>query len=107
MRTSKRREEIERLLERRDREGLTYAEVARIAGIRPSTVTTWAWRLRREGRRPARRSGRQSFVEIVPRDCERDGARVEIELRSGRRVIVPAEVGPEQLTRIVRALESC
>jgi transposase len=49
MRTSKRREEIERLLHRREREGLTYAQIAAIAGIQPSTMSTWAWRLRREG----------------------------------------------------------
>ena len=109
MRTSQRREEIERLLEQRKREGLTYAQIAKIASIRASTMTTWAWRLRREGRRRRWRNGgdRQSFVEIVTSDGPEDGARIEIELRCGRRIVVPAGVGRDQLTRIVEVLESC
>lgn len=109
MRTSKRREEIERLLERRDREGLTYAEIARMAGIRPSTMSTWAWRIRHEGRRTRRRQqdGRQSFVEIVAGGGHSDATHIEIELPNGRRITAPANIERDHLTQIVQALESC
>jgi hypothetical protein len=98
MRTSKRRDEIELLLERRDREGLTYAEIARMAGIRPSTMSTWAWRLRRDGRRrsaPLKGRG-QGFVEIVAGAAPTQEARIEIELSNGRRVTVRPSCRPQQ-----------
>ena len=52
-----RREQIRRLLERRDREGLTYRELARRTGESPRTLAWWGSRLRRE------RSRSRGFVE--------------------------------------------
>jgi transposase len=109
MRTSQRREEIERLLERRDREGLTYAEIAKIAGIQRSTMSTWAWRLRRERRRARGREHRQSqgFVEILTGGSTSTDARIEVEVRGEIRVSAPADLDPRRLAELVRALESC
>ena len=58
MKQRRRREEIERWLEVRDREGLTIRETADRAGIPAGTLSWWTHRLRQE-----RRAG---FVEVVP-----------------------------------------
>ena len=57
--TQSRRAEIAALLARREREGLTYAELAEIAGIAKTTLSWWSWRLRRE------RVDEPGFVEVA------------------------------------------
>ncbi len=99
-----RREEIRRLLETGKQRGLTYAEIAASAGIAPSTLATWAWRIRRERKQDPARSAR--FVELVP-EKDVNGDRVEITLVTGRRISVATSIDRQQLADIVTALESC
>src|ERR1043165_6140493 len=103
MATTKRRAEIAQLLERGKREGLTYAKLAEIAGIQPSTMSTWAWRLRRERRERGEPEGGTEvpeFVELIGAGSTPD-ARVEIELRSGRRILVTPDIDSDRLARLI------
>ena len=59
---STRAEEMADLLAYREREGLTYAELAEETGLAKSTLSWWSWRLRRESR--------LSFAEVVVDDDE-------------------------------------
>src|SRR5262245_43322660 len=96
-----RREQIRRLLERREREGLTYRELARRTGESPTTLAWWSSRLRRE------RSRSRGFVELVPRTgtgASRPGS-FEIVLGSGRRVVTPADFEEGALRRLLAVLE--
>lgn len=98
-----RRTEIGRWLAVREREGLTFRELARRSGICAGTLGHWAWRLRRERKRAG------SFVELVTSPQALDGAssRVEIVLRGERRVIVDAGIEVEALARVLAAVERC
>ena len=101
-----RRREVQRWLALRDREGLTYRNLSARSGIPANTLAHWAWRLRRE-----ERSTRESapFVELVSAPLHEAGApgRVEIVLRSERRVVVDAAIEPAVLTRLLVAIERC
>ena len=102
-----RRAEVEHWLALRDRENLTYLELSRRSGIRANTLAHWAWRLRRE-RSP--RSDAPPFVELVPKaesSREMAASRIEIVLRSDRRVIVDASVDADALARVLAAVERC
>lgn len=98
-----RREEIRRLLERREREGLSYNELAEECGLSPKTLSWWSWRLRRDRR--GRRN--RSFVELVPsgHTDRRVGEEFDVLLRSGRRISLSRDFDEETLVRLVRVLE--
>lgn len=98
-----RREEIRRLLERREREGLTYPELARESGLSPKTLSWWSWRL---GRGKRRHKGR-AFVELVPSEHADDGAgrEFDVRLRSGQRILLSRDFDEEALGRLVKVLE--
>jgi hypothetical protein len=115
MAAMERREEMRRLLGRREREGLTFVELAQQTGIPVGTLASWAWKLRREGggSRAARSRGHApGFVELVP-GPEIDGDRVhgagafEVVLMNGRRVLVREGFDEERFVRLVQALERC
>ena len=102
-----RRREVQRWLALREREGLTFRELARRSGICAGTLGHWAWRLRREERDG--RGHRGGFVELVP-DAAAEAApssRVEIVLRSERRVIVDAGIDAAVLGRLLAVVERC
>lgn len=90
------------MLARRDREGLTLAELSRRTGVPTGTLGWWASRLRREV--PA------GFIELVelPAPAEATGAtgRVELVLKDGLRVVLPCGIDAAEVQRLVRALES-
>lgn len=98
-----RRREIERWLALREREGLTFRELAWRSGISAGTLGHWAWRLRREARRE------RGFVELVPSSPPPSAAssRVEIVLGNERRVIVDMAVDVEALARLLAVVERC
>ena len=96
-----RREQIRRLLERRERQGLTYRELARQTGESPRTLAWWSSRLRRA------RSRSRGFVELVakPASTAPRAGSFEIVLGSGRRVLAPAEFDEGALRRLLAILE--
>lgn len=93
---------MRRLLARREREGLTLAELSLRTGVPTGTLGWWASRLRRD--RPA------GFVELVerpaPAEAKAPAGRIELVLRDGLRVLVPGGVDAAEVQRLVRALES-
>jgi hypothetical protein len=102
-----RREEMRRLLVRRERERLTYAELARRTGESAQALAWWAWRLRHEGRGPDRAIRRPEFVEVKVSDEPSElRTGLELVLASGHRVVIGRGFDEETLRRIVRAL-SC
>lgn len=105
MRTADRREEMRRLLARRQREGLTFAELSRQTRIPVGTLAWWSSRLRSE---PA--GDRAGFVELTaevePQVQSRGGGRLEVVLVGGRRLIVPCGFDAGEVLRLVRALEA-
>ena len=104
MKQSEKREQYERLLGRREREGLSYRELAEASGIPMGTLAWWGSRLRKG---KAKRGGRRRrFVELVPGTVEAaGGGHYELQLLSGRRVIVEGAFEDEALARLVRVLE--
>lgn len=92
------------------RSGQTAGEFAAAIGVKPATLTYWAWRLKREGRdsqpRPRRGSGARGahpFVEVIV-DGPAAGGFV-LELGDGRRLRIPAGFEAPALTRLLAALE--
>ena len=91
--------------------GLTAKEFAAEAGLNPSTLSYWKWRLR--AKRPARarqaraKSARGqvsplSFVEVARAAAAAEP--FEIELGSGVRVRVPGSFDAEALSRLLGVL---
>lgn len=94
------RSRMEALLARRERRGLTFAQLAAESGVPLTTLCWWSARLRRE------RAG-QGFVELVPAaDDASAEARVEVALRSGRQLVVREAIAPATLAALVAALEA-
>ena len=106
-----RRDEMRRLLSRRDRAGLTFRELSAESGVPMSTLSFWAWKLRREADESASSAdGAGGFVELLARPeiiPEQVGAAIEILLAGDRRVVLRGEIDEARLQRVVRALERC
>lgn len=83
------------LVERRAREGLTWAEAARAGGTSLSTLHRWSQRL------PG--APTPAFIELGPAAQTR--AQVEIVLAGGRVLRVPHGPPPEGLVELVHLLE--
>lgn len=96
--------EMQRLLERCERSGLSLAEFARRRGISVQTLAWWRHRLRRaHGGVP---KSAVAFTEIVLGEPNSVGAIAEVVLRSGRILRVPlAGVEAEAVRVLVRVLE--
>ena len=90
---------MERLLERRAREGLTFRELSEESGIPIPTLSYWASKLRREG---AEVEARLVEVELVD-----DAAPIVTESRAGLRVTVERGFDAEHLARVLGALARC
>jgi len=106
-----RREEMLRLLGRRERQGLSLKALALESGVPAGTLGFWAWKLLQETLRPSPSSDATctAFVELVPGPDDRaaETGRMEIVLAGGRRVVVHDDVDEDRLVRLVRALERC
>jgi len=83
------------LIERRAREGLTWAEAASAGGTSLSTLYRWAQRLRA--------ADMPAFIELAAAAPARTG--VELVLASGRVLRVPEGSPPEGLLELVQLLE--
>jgi hypothetical protein len=91
---------------------LTAREFSESIGVKPGTLTYWAWRLGREGKaattdRPATARGQRraptAFVELVS-EAVGDG-RFELELAGGRRLRIPVGFEAEALKRPLGVVE--
>lgn len=105
-----RRELVEGLLAEREREGLTLSALARRSGIPVGTLAGWSWRLRKAKRVAASGVRSAGFVELVARSAARPsqpGARYELALRGGRRLLVEGTIDEAELSRLIRMLEAC
>ena len=103
MRVRRERKQMEALLSRRQRLGLTWSSLSEESGVPLSTLHQWHRRLAGadRGRRRAR------FVAVAVTESAAAGdATVEVVLRSGHRVRVAAGFDPEHLRRVIVALES-
>lgn len=92
---------FERLIARRKQEGLTWRETALAGGVPLATLMDWDRRLRSG---PAPRPSKRAFVEIAPRAAAPID-RVEIVLRSGRRLVLACALPPAELSAWIEALE--
>ena len=105
-----RRALVEGLLAEREREGLTLSALARRSGIPVGTLAGWSWRLRKAKVAPVSGVKSGGFVELVARSSARpsqSGARYEIALRGGRRLLVEGAIDEAALSRLIRVLEAC
>lgn len=110
MRTKRR--EWARRVRRWRRSELTAREFSASIGVKPGTLTYWAWRLGREAK-PAsedrKTSGRcqrrapTTFVELLSEGVA-DG-RFELELAGGRRLRIPVRFEAEALERLLGVVE--
>jgi len=93
-------------------EGASVSRVARRHGLSPSQVFAW---------RKAAREGLRGQTSLIPVTVERPAAepaepdepvnpvsqeRIEIILGNGRRLLVPAEIDPKRLRRLVAAVDA-
>ena len=102
-----RRAEVRRWLALRKREGLTYRELSVRVGVPANTLCQWAWRFRHESAQPA--AEEPAFVQLTSAASldTSSSQRVEIVLRSKRRLIVDAGMDSAVLTRLLTAIEQC
>jgi len=97
-------ERIESLLARRERRGLTWFQLSAESGVPATTLQWWQRRLRQPKRRR-----RASFVPVAITESTPPAAppvALEVVLRTGARIQVPAGFDPEHLRRVVEALET-
>lgn len=95
--------EMRRLLRRREREGLTYAELAAVTGESRHTLAWWAWKLRQPVHEE---SGAPPFVELSISPPElATSTGIEVLLSNGRRLAVQRGFDEETLRRAIALLE--
>jgi|SRR5215831_10758725 len=94
--------------------GLTAKEFAAETGLNPGTLTYWKWRLRAVGsvEEPARSAaGGPCFVEIAPSAIAGAPSKsaepepIEVVLREGLRIRIPARFDAAALGRLLAVLE--
>jgi hypothetical protein len=104
-----RRHEIEGLLRKRNRHGLTYRELSEESGIPIPTLAWWSRRLEREVEAADSSAERCELlpVEVVEDKVEERSARIEIALGDQLRLLVPSTASEEHLRRVLRAVASC
>ena len=97
------RPDIQRLLERRARHGLTFREISEESGIPVPTLSYWASKQRRD-----EDSGESSlqFVSVAVDGEDHSGA-IAIELGPAVRVTVERGFDEEHLTRVLSVLAQC
>lgn len=103
MRPRTSREEIERLLARKERDRLSYAALAEETGISRHTLASWASRLRRE----ASQADEPSFVEVVVQHEDPDHNEL-VEIVVDDRVVLRVRRGfcAETLARVLSTITS-
>lgn len=93
---------MEALLRRRERRGMTLAELAEESGVPETTLRWWQNRAPKAKRKSAARS---AFVEVSVADPPHPECGIEVSLRSGIILRVNPGFDPDHLRRIVQTLE--
>ena len=94
---------MRRYLRRREREGLTYAELAAVTGESRHSLSWWAWKLRQD---EAEGAEGPAFVELEVMPDERSAETgIEVVLSNGRRLALQPGFDEETLRRAIGALE--
>jgi hypothetical protein len=119
-RTRVTRGEWSKRVERWSDSGLTCKEFAAELGINPRTLTYWKWVLGKEANGAKRALGRQDRPSSAPRRATKaipahtglleiqvspSDARIELELRNGRRVRIPTGFDANGLRELLAVLE--
>ena len=94
------REEMKRLLVKRERHGWTYRELAQKSGVKAHTLSWWAWKLRQEEEAPG-------FVEVDVSVPAHDAVAIEVEMRSGHILRIPSDLDDCSLRRLLAVLAEC
>ena len=96
------RPDIQRLLERRERHGLTYREISEESGIPIPTLSYWASKRRRD-------EDGEAVARFVPVEVEADdhSGAIAIELGPAVRVTVERGFDEEHLARVLSVLARC
>jgi hypothetical protein len=106
---TRRGREMQRLMARWERSGLTMAEFARRRGMSPHTFAWWRHRLRAASAERAAEAGgvgAAKFTEVAVARMGRSAEVMEVVLRSGRMLRGPlVGVDPVALRTLVRVLE--
>lgn len=109
METTDRSEQMRRLLERREREKLTFRQAAALEPGVSVHMLFW-WRRKLFGRRapaPRRRKGTGAFIELVaPKASPPRTSRYELVLCGSRRIVVDGSFEERTLARLIALLES-
>jgi|MudIll2142460700_1097286.scaffolds.fasta_scaffold29883_4 transposase-like protein len=106
--SSARARQMRRVLARWERSGLALSEFARRQGIAPSTLGWWRYVFRHAGRRgtPSPPRARARFVEVKRDEApSASPAVLEVVLRTGQVLRVPADFDVARLRAVVTALE--
>ncbi len=109
--TSPRARQMRRVLARWQRSGLTLREFGQQRGIPLSTLTWWRQVFRRAGEpvNAATKSGSADDAVVfteVPRQMTIPAAALEVVLRNGHVVRVPAGVDTDTLHQVLQALQA-
>jgi transposase len=97
-----------RRIARWEKSGLSRAEFAARAGVRPEALSWWRWALRRRPHEASKTAlvPRVSFVEVQALEVPPgSGDRIEVALLNGRVVRVPGAFDEEALRRVLLAAE--
>jgi len=100
--------EIRAILARKERKGLTYAQVSRETGIPVGTLTSWANRLRKKPKPPKETSAipsPSSFVEVLfsGDEASRGDSSFELQLPQGL-LRIPPGFHPPSLRALLQIL---
>lgn len=100
-----RREDIERWLRRREREGLTFRELSEVSGVPIPTLSWWARRLSEDPTR-LHLSPTCALVPVEIVEEEPEAEAIEIHVGQGLRLVVPESFSEVHLARVLRVLSS-
>ena len=99
---------MERLLRKRERQGLTYRELSEDSGIPIPTLAWWSRKLECESKGAAQvRACELVPVEIVEDELEEGDAAIEIVVAGRLKLRVPPTASEAHLQRVLRAVASC
>jgi transposase-like protein len=102
--------ELRRLVLLREREGLSYAKLAKETGNPIGTLASWSHRVRQERseqERSAPRAVASDFIEVVPTGHGRLSGDIEVHLADGVVVQVPSRTDRPTVMRLLSAILSC